>query len=176
MIFILNNSNITDILNNVKFNIIKSMIDEKKTPKFIIKELKNFKLHNYSLKQFKKDVATNLYKKWNEEHNAWETIQNQQLNFFSQNIEYFDQIEKPIVKKENSPLPSNEKVLKLNPNVKIPEINKLQLACTILDDNEKIEVSPNDAETLLKNMAAIESKMNEIVKAVNKIGEAINSK
>ena len=39
---------------------------------------------------------------------------------------------------------------------------------------QEISVSPNDAETLLKNTACIQSKINEIVKAINKIAEVIN--
>lgn len=42
----------------------------------------------------------------------------------------------------------------------------------MLQKHTEIHVSPNDAETLLKNMAAIQSKLNEIVRAINKIAGA----
>lgn len=55
------------------------------------------------------------------------------------------------------------------------KIDKLELAYTVQDKAGDIQVSPNDALTLLKNMALIQSKINEIAKAINKIAKAFDS-
>lgn len=48
------------------------------------------------------------------------------------------------------------------------KLEALKLPYSLKDLENDIQVSPNDAATLLKNMACIQSKLNEIVKVLNK--------
>lgn len=49
------------------------------------------------------------------------------------------------------------------------KLEALKLPYTLRDLDKEIQVSPNDAETLLKNMACIQSKINEIVRFLNRL-------
>lgn len=174
-------SSIVDVVDKVKFNIIKAMIDENIEPTKIINQLKKYQLGNYKLTNFKKDVLLFLNMEWDSKNSCWE--ESYLISFY--NCTDYTTMPLDNVSEENATYTPQDLItenveakttLKINPNIKIPTIAVLQLACSILEKGKEISVSPNDAETLLKNMACIQSKINEIAKAINKIGEVINSK
>lgn len=47
-------------------------------------------------------------------------------------------------------------------------IPELKLPYTLSELDKEIEISPNDAQTLLKNMSAIQGTLNQIIKSINK--------
>lgn len=67
-----------------------------------------------------------------------------------------------------------ENLILVQKNKKIPYIEKFQLDKIVLNKDINIEISPNDAATLLKIMGSLQSKLNEIIKSINSIAELMN--
>lgn len=152
--------------------IIYSMIKQNKSQEYIIEILKELDICQHTPRSLDKFTFENLAYRWDKLHDKWIKTSSTifSVNCYL-NIETTDNIPELV----DIPESYLDRLIRIPSGINIPKLQALELACTILNEGEKISVSTNDAETLLKNMAAIQSKLNEIVKVLNKISGVFNT-
>lgn len=146
--------------------IVKGLVKLNKNPNYIKKFLEENKLCNKTtLKHFDQLTWQFLKMQWHNVYGWFETFSNLSLH-----------TEIMLSSEETNTInpDSTSQGKKENHTIKIPYIEKLQLDDMVLNQDVNIEVSPNDAATLLKNISSFQSKLNEIITSVNTIVELIN--
>lgn len=151
--------------------IVNGLIKLNKDPDYIEKFLEDNNLcKKTTLKHFHQLTWELLKIEWQTAYGWLEVLNGLSLNH--ENISYEKEVN--II---NSDIPSQDKkesLIIIHKNKKIPYIEKFQLNKILLNEDMNIEISPNDAATLLKIMSSLQSKLNEIIKSINSIVELIN--
>jgi hypothetical protein len=160
--------------------IVKGLIQLKKRPDEIIDILQSNRLCNREIIQkYDKLVSQILKYNWDSYNRCYilqESFIDTGKTYVSANEELKERAEQKSEEQNNDYAPLNNIIRNItnSQDGKIPYIEELKLACTLADDYQRIEVSQNDTATLLKNIACIESKLNEIARSVNTIATALN--
>ncbi|WP_186430049.1 hypothetical protein [Clostridium sp. BSD9I1] len=151
--------------------IVNGLIKLSKDPDYIKKFLEDNNLcKKATLKHFHQLTWELLKTEWQAAYGWLEVLNSLSLNH--ENISYEEEVN--II---NSDIPSQDKkesLIIIHKNKKIPYIEKFQLNKILLNEDINIEISPNDAATLLKIMGSLQSKLNEVIKSINSIAELIN--
>jgi len=152
--------------------IVHTMIKQNKPQNYIMKTLKELAIYEFTTKSFDKFTSENLHYKWDRINDKWiETSFSMFSNDFYSNVLNSSNVHELV----DMPQSNFNRIIRIPSGINIPKLQALELACTTLNEGEKISVSTNDAETLLKNMAAIQSKLNEIVGVLNKISSVLST-
>lgn len=161
----------------LKLFVIDFLISEKKSIDYIAGVLKRYGLPANSEYTSLSDFIENYFScTWNTKNKSWEPVSTQQLVIGSnRNYNRFINF---IHNKENL-LSYNDYIpyrsIRIPPGTELSEIDLLETAMSSLLEEKEINLDSNDASSLLKRVSAIESKLNEIARSINKISKVISN-
>lgn len=151
--------------------IVNGLVKLNKDPDYIKKLLEDSRLcSKKTLKSFNQLTWHLLKIEWKATDGWIEAFGNLGLNL--ENITNKKEINN--INSNTSSQDKKENLIIIQKNKKIPYIEKFQLNKVVLNNDMNIEISPNDAATLLKIMGSLQSKLNEIIKSINSIAELMN--
>lgn len=164
-----------DVDDKLKVFIIDFLISENKSLNYITETLKRYGLTVRNSSSILEDFINQYFSlAWDSQNKSWIHFSGLRLNLDApRDIRKFIDL----IHNKDKLLSYNDyvpyKSIRIPVGIEIPEIGMLETAVSILTEEKDVNLNGNDAATLLKKISTIESKLNEIARAINKISKII---
>lgn len=152
--------------------ILKKAVRDNDNPKFIKAIINSSGLGKMTIATVKKEIKHKLLLEWDELENSWQECDEMQINLWN-----MSNLVEPLENKAQVSSPS----VYFDNKFKRLEIKRLEELCLELAidediknvENKDIQIIINNMETILKDMKALQSKINQIAKNFNKLTDCL---